>query len=253
MGPINRVFADDFDFSARHSGVFASGSLFESFSYGAAVVNTGQAETSRSFDDDASGGAGATDAEGLNSLGFYGRLRYSHDLNEDSSIMLGGDAARQNESPVLADVTKGNGSGAEATAYTVYAKLDYSDLEFLGSYLTGTWDNAVAGPTDSTIDGYYLQGSYKFRQFEPVIRYSYVQGEKGHNTIDYDELIRRSPENLRDSFGDELVSWYFGFSYYLMGEDLKFQGGYELAEGKDRAAGTSVDINGIRARIQLMF
>ena len=80
---VNRQFAETLKFNARHTGLFAKGSLTDQFSYDLAVVNSGQNHNSKD----------SSLKEGLygyddNELSYFGRLTYS---NYESNLrhMLG--------------------------------------------------------------------------------------------------------------------------------------------------------------------
>ena len=166
------------------AGIFVMGDILDSgFSYGGAFVNSQQSDSTRSFDDDADGDP---DAEGLNSYAYYGRLRYTHAIGDNTSFMIGGDAGHQAETPPSTGMTNTlTGKAVSSTAYTFYSQFNYDKkFELLGSFSSGRWNNAAgtaAAPVDAKIDGYFAQASYRFKSFEPVIRYSRVEGNDSAN------------------------------------------------------------------------
>lgn len=255
----NRVFADDYDFAARHSGIFVSGDVAETgFKYAGALVNTAQSFSTRKADQDGSSTAAVpdTDAEGANQFGVYGRLQYKGDLAENGKFTIGVDGGYQSESPAFNDATKTSAErGAAATAFTGYVDYHYEGFNVLGEYFTGEWENGDAAGRDAGIDAFSIRVSYLHdKTWEPVIRYSYVEADNKAlgNIVDYDELIRRAPENTATNSGDELESWYIGLNYHMVGHAVKFMGGYEMAEG-ERQGGAKTDIQGFRARVQVLF
>lgn len=258
---VTRVFADDYDFAARHAGVFADGKVGSTgLNYGFALTNTSQSFDSRKADTATAPGAAVadTDAEAANDLAAYGRLQYTQQLKKHGKILIGADVGHQQESSIVPDndpaLNAASPGGAQTTAWTAYAQYDWQTLQLVASYMSGEWENgeAFGGPVkDMEIDGYYLQASYGIGNWEPVIRYSKVTAN-GDSNIDTDELIRRSPENTGAvGTANELESWYFGVTYYILGNDLKVQAGYEHAEADE--PGNDLEIDGIRLRMQLLF
>jgi hypothetical protein len=73
--------------------------------------------------------------------------------------------------------------------------------------------------------------------------------------IDADELIRRAPsdaESANATGGDnEIDSYYFGLNYYY-NKAVSLMAGYEMAE-TDSNTGDEVEIDGLRARLQILW
>ncbi|MEN8662626.1 MAG: porin [Lentimonas sp.] len=222
----NRFFADQIDFSARHTGIHAQGDLGAGFSYAAALVNGAQGEGSKLWGD----------AEADNALAYFGRLQW-----ESNGLTVGADAGAGSNSDSKV-------SGNNVTAYTGYINYKLDGFDLLGEYFHGDLDDL------GKVDGYSLRASYRFGKFEPVVRFSHLEADDFD--IDVDELIRRAPSGTDalasgPNVGNEIDSFYFGANYYYS-KALTFMAGYEMAEAENDA-GTEVEVDGFRARIQVLW
>lgn len=218
----NRFFADDIDFAGRHSGLFAKGDLGGGLSYSAALVNSTQGEGSKLM--------GASNAS--NDLAYFGRLQWKND-----GLTIGVDGGHQSNSDKVA--------GNDVMAFTGYVNYKFEGLDLLGEYFSGDLGN------QGDVDGYALRAAYKMGKFEPVVRYSHVKADTFE--IDTDELIRRAPKGgTVDTGGDnEIDSFYVGLNYYH-NKAVSFMVGYEMAE-TDSDTGDEVDVDGVRARVQVLW
>jgi hypothetical protein len=54
---------------------------------------------------------------------------------------------------------------------------------------------------------------------------------------------------------NKMSEWYFGGTYYIKGNDLKFQIGYIHAESKDTVTGAHAEAkaDGVRSQMQINF
>jgi len=223
----NRFFADDIDFAGRHSGLFAKGDLGGGLSYSAALVNSAQGEGSKLM--------GASNAS--NDLAYFGRLQWKND-----GLIIGVDGGHQSNNYV---VDKDNLTAPfDVTAFTGYVNYKFEGLDLLGEYFSGDLGN------QGDVDGYALRAAYKMGKFEPVVRYSHVIADTF--VIDTDELIRRAPNGGTVTGGDnEIDSFYVGLNYYH-NKAVSFMVGYEMAE-TDSDTGDEVDVDGVRARVQILW
>mgnify|MGYP003918605977 FL=1 len=220
----NRFFADDIDFAGRHSGLFAKGDLGGGLSYSAALVNSAQGEGSKLM--------GASNAS--NDLAYFGRLQWKND-----GLIIGVDGGHQSNNYVV-----GITAPFDVTAFTGYVNYKFEGLDLLGEYFSGDLGN------QGDVDGYALRAAYKMGKFEPVVRYSHVKADTFE--IDTDELIRRAPKGGTVTGGDnEIDSFYVGLNYYH-NKAVSFMVGYEMAE-TDSDTGDEVDVDGVRARVQILW
>jgi phosphate-selective porin len=224
---VNRFFADDIDFSSRHMGIHAKGKLGNGFSYAAALVNSAQGEGSRLLGE----------SNTSNDLAAFGRIQWKQD-----NLLLGLDAGQQTNNSVLEKETY---QDSDVTAFTAYANYQFNDLNLLGEYFSGDLDAA------GDVSGYALRASYRKGQFEPVFRYAYVKAD--NFVIDTDELIRRAPKGGTISGVDnEINSMYFGLNYYYS-KAVTFMAGYEQAESSNGDGSSEADVDGFRARVQILW
>lgn len=216
----NRFFADDIDFAGRHTGLHANGDLGGGFSYAAALVNSAQGEGSRLLGS----------AEASNDMAAFGRIQW-----ESNGLTLGIDAGQQTNNSVVGD---------DVTAFTGYANYKLEGFDILGEYFTADMGDAE----DSA--GYAIRLAYKIDKFEPVFRYSHLKNDAF--VIDTDELIRRAPSGGSVTGDDnEIDSYYLGVNYYF-NKAVSFMVGYEMAE-TDSDTGDEVDVDGFRARLQVLW
>ena len=217
----NRFLADDIDFAGRHTGLHAKGDLDGGFSYAAAIVNGAQGEGSRLL--------GA--AQASNDLAVFGRIQWSGD-----DLTLGVDAGNQSNNAVV---------GQDVTAFTAYANYKFEGFDILGEWFSADMDD------QEDAEGYSLRVAYKFDKFEPVFRYSHLKNDAYE--IDSDELIRRAPSEgaTIDDDNNEIDSYYFGLNYYH-NKAVSLMAGYEMAE-TDSDGGDEVEIDGLRARLQVLW
>lgn len=220
----NRFFANDIDFSGRHTGLHAEGSIGGGFSYAAAAVNGAQGEGSRLLGD----------AESDNDMAVFTRVRWEND-----ALTVGVDAGHQSNNNVV--------SGNNVDALTAYVNYQFEGWDILGEYFTADMD---AG---GDAEGYAIRLAYRIDDFEPVLRYSYLKNDR--QTIDSDELIRRAPRGggLSDVTGgdNEIDSYYVGVNYYY-NKAVSLMLGYEMAE-TDSDSDDELDIEGFRSRLQILW
>ncbi|MGB0409530.1 MAG: porin [Opitutales bacterium] len=248
----NRFFADDIDFAGRHTGLHAKGKLGSGFSYAAAVVNAAQGEGSRLL--------GESNSD--NDMAVFGRLQWS-----GNGLTVGVDGgAQSNNTKVYTGreddgdpATKGDLFGVnDVVAFTGYANYKFEGFDILGEYFTGDLDDA------GDVDGYAIRVAYKLNdKFEPVFRYSHIKADKFE--IDTDELIRRAPKGgTIGGLGDgetfaaladednEIDSYYFGLNYYH-NKAVSFMLGYEIADAENGDGTDEAEVDGLRARLQILW
>lgn len=211
----NRIFADDADFSGRHTGIHTTLNIGGGFSVAGALVNAEQGESSRTNDE----------------LGYFGRVQWSNDF-----LTIGADAG----------ITKDDVGAQDREAYTAYINYNQGGLDVLAEMFDG---NPTGAATNGGVEGFAVRVSYKFDKFEPVLRYSQVETDDAAG-IDFDELIRRS--NDTGAAASELESIYAGVNYHYS-KSVKFMLGYEMATAEDNAGNEVEDVSGVRARVNLVF
>ena len=261
---VNRQFAEQLKFNARHTGIFAKGNFGDTgFNYDLAVVNSGQNHNSK----DSGLKPGLYQYDG-NELSYYGRLAYA---NYDSDIRYSyGAAAGIMECDEEVSTTTKSGvttldynPADKITAYNIFGSIGFGAFNFEAEYMTGKVsgipNSAVDDITDGTDDthkGYSLQASYALSNaphgsWELLYRYSEVEGSGNsrEELISAKEIIRRA--NIVNSSVDRLEQHYVGVNYLFNGHDAKFMLGYEMNELDED--GTRADADGFRARVQFLF
>ena len=240
---VNRQFAEQLKFNARHTGLFAKGDLGGGFSYGAAVVNSGQNHNSK--DSKLKGGEYGYDS---NELSYFGQLAYANydgDITKKLGIAAG----------IMELDEGGNDYNADdITAYNIFGQLGFGRFVLEGEYMTGK----VSGPGHDH-KGYSIQGSYAISNapagsWELVYRYSTVENAQG--LVSAKEIVRRA--NIAESEVDELDQHYIGVNYLFNGHDAKLMLGYEMndlmdSKGDKTWNGNSSSADGFRARVQFLF
>ena len=184
---------------------------------------------------------GASNAS--NDLAYFGRLQWKND-----GLTIGVDGGHQSNNYVKSLNNDKEVDPAkppfDVTAFTGYVNYKFEGLDLLGEYFSGDLGN------QGDVDGYALRAAYKMGKFEPVVRYSHVKADTFE--IDTDELIRRAPKGGTVTGGDnEIDSFYVGLNYYH-NKAVSFMVGYEMAE-TDSDAGDEVDVDGVRARVQVLW
>ncbi|MFP6887049.1 MAG: porin, partial [Opitutales bacterium] len=253
---VNRQFADNLKFHARHMGLFAKGTLGETgLSYGAAIVNSGQNHNSK--DSSLKDGLYGYEA---NEFAYFGHLAYTNDASP-ISYTLGMAAGVQQNSPY--EDKDGNtltvdhaykALSEKTTAYNLFGNVGYGAFNLDAEYMFGEAD-ATGGEHEH--DGYAVQASYAISNalkgtWELVYRYSEVEGTGDPDLVSAKEIIRRA--NISDDYlsVDELEQHYIGLNYLFKGHDAKLMLGYEMNEAQDATLGDR-DFDGPRARLQILF
>ena len=239
---VNRQFAEQLKFNARHTGLFLKGDLDGGYSYKLAAVNSGQNHNSK--DSQLKGGEYGYDS---NKLSYYGQLSYA---NYDSDITHNlGLAAGYMELDESA-----NGGADDITALNLFGSLGFGRFVLEGEYMTGE-----VGGVNHEHKGYSLQGSYAISNapagsWELVYRYSTVENNEG--LVSAKEIVRRA--NIAESEVDSIDQHYIGVNYLFNGHDAKLMVGYEMndlidADGDSTWNGTKSKADGFRARVQFLF
>ena len=241
--PVNRQFAEQLKFNARHTGLFAKGKLSDFFSYDLAVVNSGQNHASK--DGNLKDGEYGYDK---NELSYFGRLTYA-DYESDMRKFFG----------IAAGVMGAGEEGGkyatadDITAYNIFGGIGTGPFNLEAEYMFGD----VSG-VDHEHDGYSIQASYAINNapagaWELVYRYSKVENDNGE--VGADQIVRRANFGTSD-FEDvaKVEQNYIGVNYLFNGHDAKFMLGYEMNKITDETVALgSANADGLRARVQFLF
>lgn len=239
---VNRQFAETLKFNARHTGLFANGSLGDSgLSASAAIVNSGQNHNSK----DSGLNDGLYGYES-NEFSYFGRISFENEV-DDLSYLFGVDAGIQQNDD--SNTTLGYDS---TTAWNLFTRISKGPFELEAEYMNGTADTAGG---DHDHEGYSIQGCYTIDRadagdWELVYRYSSVEGKGANGLVSSKEIIRRA--NVSNSRVNEFEQHYIGINYLIDGHDLKFMLGYEMNELMEPGQADE-EVGGFRARMQFLF
>jgi phosphate-selective porin OprO/OprP len=239
---VNRQFAETLKFNARHTGLFANGSLGDSgLSAAAAIVNSGQNHNSK--DSGLNDGYYGYDS---NEFSYFGRISYENEV-DDLIYLFGVEAGIHQNDDSNASL------GYDSTnAWNIFTRIGKGPFEFEAEYMSGTADTASG---DHDHEGYSIQGCYTMNRgdsgdLELVYRYSIVEGKGANGLISAKEIIRRA--NVSNSTVNEFEQHYLGLNYLINWYDIKFMLGYEMNELMEPGQADE-EVNGFRARLQFLF
>jgi hypothetical protein len=227
--------------SLRH-GLFAFGTQGD-WSYTVAVTNPDRAEFAAGGGTPTAGDQRTTAK--ANGFAYWGRLGYDKKL-KFGKLKLGVETGYLPE--------QGGNTTAKTTGslsvYGAYADLQAGNLNVQGAYLWAQDRHAGLNGSDANPSGYWLQPSYKVGNWEGVIRYSSVDTDG--RGIDIADAVRAAPGS---GAMDKLTEWYFGGTYFFLGNDVKLQAGYIHAEAKNTPLGATAKAtsDGLRTQLQLNF
>ena len=143
------------------------------------------------------------------------------------------------------------GTGNDLNVGSLNAEITAGKFTVVAEYLASRNDRGSAAGRDADSWGLYVMPSFRFdKHWEGVARYSYVDTDGRGITL---------ADGLRSAASggtmDKLSEYYFGFTYYVAGNDLKFQAGYVHGRTDDTLAGGSAKAtsSGVRSQIQMQF
>ncbi|WP_221031014.1 porin [Actomonas aquatica] len=203
------------------------------FFWGAAITNPERTE--------GPGGASSAGSDSNNTFAYWADAGYSI-VNAESSFRLG---AAVGLLPDQGGRTPTEDS--DLTVFNLYANAERGPWKVSGEFLSADIDNGIAGTTDASPWGVWVQGSYGItEQFEIVGRYSYTDSDG--RGIKVSDGVRSAPASLT---GDNLTEYYLGFNYYIVGSDLKLQFGY--VHGTAERGNVDESADGVRSQLQVNF
>lgn len=147
--------------------------------------------------------------------------------------------------------TAGVGRGFDLSLYSVYADVTMGRFGLMTEYLYADVQGGVSATRDAKPAGFYFQPSYLITDsIEAVVRYAYLDTDgRGVNISDG---IRSAPGG---GTMNKLTEYYAGGSWYIKGNDLKFQLGFVYGKTKDTVLGApaKAESYGIRSQLQTNF
>ena len=269
--PITRFFVEQnngrrLGAGSYHQGVFVGGadpSPVGGFFYNVAVTNPERNEDATGI---ATAGQNAVLGNGApgtgnatnNNFSYWANIGYSQKFG-DGLLNSWKAGVSTGWLPDQGGPGNGNlGKGFDMSVYSAYADVYYGPWSLVAEYYWAKDDAGVSLTRDSKPTGYWVQPSYRFGAFEPVVRYTSVDSDG--RGIAPGDLVRSAPSPGGMTF-DKLTEWYLGVNWYLVGNDLKhevkLQAGYIHSESKDRLTGpatvSKLTTEGFRSQMQVNF
>jgi phosphate-selective porin len=241
--------------SSYRTGLFANGSQ-DGFFYSVAVTNPERNEYSGDSTNTAvlvngQGGVGSTGTAATNKFAYYATVGYGN------SFGTGADKINYKagyETGFLPD--QGGPAATTGTGRNITLNGVFADVSGYGFQLQGEWeqaqdDSGISNGHDATPSGFWIQPSYHFtKEWEGVVNYSYVDSDG--RGVALSDVVRSAPSGGTMNKADE---WYFGFNWYIKGQDVKLQAGYIHGESDDTITGKSAKAttDGVRSQVQVQF
>lgn len=224
-------------------GVFADGRQGKFF-YGAAVTNPERAITAAA--------AGAAGTAGTNDLAYWGNAGFNGTMADGGTYLFGAGVGMLPDQGGKASAAPfGVGTGNDLLVYTFYFDVTKGKFNLAAEYMGADVERGVSSTRDASPFGYWIQPAFMVNdKLELVGRYSFLDSDgRGVNVSDG---VRSAPSG---GTMDKLVEMYFGLTYYIKGNDLKFQLGYVYGKSKDTVTGgaAEAEANGLRSQMQLNF
>lgn len=243
--PITRFFVEGnngrrLGAGSYRQGLWLSGKK-DKFSYEVAVTNPERLEGAS----DVIGTGGSSN----NNFAYWGNLNYRFKVGESGTLKTGVSLG------FLPDQGgKTLGAGNDLTVWSAYADYRQGAFSLMGEYFGAKNEQGVSATRDAESSGFWIQPSYRFGAFEPVVRYTYVDSDgRGVQTSDG---IRSAPSG---GTMDKLSEWYVGLNWYLLGNEakheVKWQAGYIFGKSEDALNGSYAEANtkGFRSQLQVNF
>ncbi len=245
-------------FGSRYTGAYWNGSVeaLKGFEYGIAVTNS----QNYSIKPATANAAGVT-AE--NNLNFWGNALYKTKI-DDVALKFG--------------LNFGYGPGANSVTNDLhgaiigvnpYAEVKYEGLTVWGDFLFanveyGKRNVATTLYEDANPFGFNMGAEYRFDIGElgaigPAFHYSYLNTD-GRGVRISDAMFGASnvdTSTAASNMYDNAHTIYIGANWYIIGNSLKLQAGYEWARFAGAPAGEAqnkrADVNAVRVQMQVIF
>ena len=233
-------------FGSRYAGAFWQGKVkqLDGLEYGVAVTNS-QNYTIKP------GSAGAATGEADNSLNFWGNVSYSGKIDA-IAFKVG---VNGGWGPSANIVATGNYGGIFAV--NPYAQVKWENLTVWGDFLFANVEKGknsgteTASPMGLNIGAEYLFDTDDLGKIGPTIRYSWLDTD-GRGTRIGDGMS--GAPNAGDFNAAQSI--FAGINWYIMGNNVKFQAGYEWAQYNGKVAATYAgytDAHAMRIQVQVLF
>ena len=220
-------------------GVYAGGKNDAGLFYNVALTNPERNE-------DGATGVGSAGGAANNNLAYWGNVGYKVSAAEGLSYVVSASVG------FLPDQGgKTLGAGNDLTVYNAFADFTKGPFNLQLEYFGSRNQHGISATQSSSSNAWSVQPSYKMGEFwEYTARYTYVDSDgRGVNLSDG---IRSAPGGGTMNNLDE---WYFGFTRFFRGNDVKFQLGYIMGESNDTITGAAAKAKtqGLRSQMQVNF
>ena len=137
--------------------------------------------------------------------------------------------------------------GSDLQVFSVYGDFKAGAFSVATEFLTSSMDDGAAVGTDASPWGVWIEPSYMVNdRFEVTARASYTDSDG--RGIRVSDGVRSARASL---VGDNLTEVFIGFSYYILGNDLKLQTGY--VRGWAEKNGVKEESDGVRSALAVNF
>lgn len=233
-------------FASRHTGLFWNGKIneIEGLEYGFAVTSPYQ-DNPTAIPDGAD-----------NTLAYWANVMYSRQIDEDISFKAG--------------LNFGYSAGANAVSSDLhgsmwglnpYVSAKVYGFDIWGEFLVSGIENGKNSNTQTaTPMGVNVGIEYKFDigdwgKIGPTVRYSWLDTDG--RGVSVSDGIRNANNAPGYSSFYAAQSVYAGVNWYIMGDSVKFQLGYEWAQfngtPSNKSASNFAESNTVRAQMQVLF
>lgn len=230
-------------FGGRHTGVFWAGKIpqVKGLEYGLSVTN--------SYNNSPTKMAGGAD----NNLMYGASVAYGAKIDE-VSLKAGANFAYTNGMNV-----NNNGQHREVIGVNPYITAQYLGLNFYADFMLAQVEDGRnsysenATPMGANVAAEYRFDIGDFGKIAPVVRYTWLDTDG--RGVKMSDGVRNA--NANSAF-DAAQSVYIGANWYINGDALKFQLGYEWAQLNGVKAGAASvaqhsEANAVRAQVQVLF
>ncbi len=230
--------------AGRHTGVYWNGKVdcIDGLGYGVSITN--------SYNNNPTSIPEGAD----NALMYAANVSYSTKI-DNFSIKAGVNFAYTNGMNVA-----GTAGTSHQAVYGVnpYVALSAFGLDIWSDFLLAQVENGKNGYTQDAMPmGVNIAAEYKFDigefgKLAPAVRYSWIDTDG--RGIKMSDGVRNANASTTYNAGQSV---YVGLNWYIMGNDLKFQIGYEWAQlngsANNRHLAQHSDANAVRAQMQVLF
>ncbi len=234
--------------AARHVGIFYNGKILENIEglkYGFSITNA------------YNGGMTKAPANATNGLMYAANVLYSFKV-DDAKFTTGLNLAYANSMNVAGE--KGN-VGGYYLGFNPYIKGSFKGFDFFGEFLAADMENGIySAMKDNFVMGANLGVEYKFDigefgKIAPVVRLSWLDTDG--RGIKMSDGVRDADLGGVGKAFSRGKSIYVGLNWYIMGNTVKYQLGYEYAYLDGAAYGATdygnSSASAVRTQIQILF